>query len=149
MLRQTVCVAILAIGLAGGLAVGLGMGGCYTPQVPVPPPGPEAFTMNLTNRMCDPLDPPAVCDPTETVLSVEVNAGSQWGDAWVSVRNDTTGEGLWTRSDVTGHAGPTGPIAAAVGDRILIGYERDEDGQAFGTCILAHDGVTGTINLCP
>ena len=107
--------------------------GCYAPSVPVPPPGPEAMTFSL--------------DLTTGQASYEANLGFEWGNSWVTIYDDTTGEGVVARSAQNGHVGPTDPWRANDGDTVRILFERD-DGEESGVCLILHGGPSSQNYEC-
>jgi hypothetical protein len=107
--------------------------GCFAPSVPVPPPGPESMTFALALETGE--------------ASYRAALGRNWGDSWVTIYDDTTGEGVIDRSDAAGNVGPTAPWTANEGDRVRIIFERD-DGQSSGVCLILRNGPSSSGQLC-
>ncbi len=131
------------------VALASSAGGCFTPSVPVPPPGPESFNFSITTQTCDPMDPPSICDPTATVATFSAGPDIDWADSWVVVRDEHHSDGVVTRTNPDGSVSETMPFRADAGDQINIGYERDSDHQQIGICMVLHAGQGSSSDLCP
>jgi hypothetical protein len=124
--RARILVTTLVVSLAA-------VAGCVAPSVPVPPPGPEAMSFTL--------------DLQAGVAVYQANLGSDWGSSWVTLYDDTTGEGIVARSQPNGHVGPTAPWRANDGDQVRIQFERD-DGEVSGVCLILHGGPSSQNYEC-
>ena len=110
--RVTVAVAI-------ALVLGLLVGGCVTPSIPIPPPEPEQMSFAVD----------VASDSATFAYGVEPN----YADAVVYVFNRRTGTGIITTARGDGSVGPTQPFPARVSDQVTITFETDE--TVVGTCV--------------
>jgi len=99
---------------------------CTGPSVPVPPPGAESMSFAL--------------DGVAQTATYAANLGPQWGNCWVVVRVERTGDGVVERSAVDARVGLSEPFDAVNGDLAGIRFECDDDGKAAGLCLVIHDG---------
>ena len=116
--------AIVAIGLA------LGLTGCVTPSIPIPPPEPALMEFALD----------AEAGTATFTYAPEPN----YADAIVYVLNRDRGTGIITTARPDGSVGPTQPFPAAVNDRISITFETDE--TLAGACVTIQ--ASGAASFC-
>ncbi|HWU89124.1 MAG TPA: hypothetical protein VN253_17785 [Kofleriaceae bacterium] len=110
------------------------LGGCITPSIPIPPPDPAKMTFSVmvtgdssTARFTYPPD---------------VN----YVDTIVFVFNRDRGVGVIEAAKPDGSVGPTAPVSAAVGDQIVVSFERQD--QTVSTCIRLRDGAQNPNDYC-
>lgn len=113
----------------------VGLVGCVTPSIPIPPPDPAAMTFTVTTD-----DQGAITSASLTYPPTMNYAG---GVAYVF--NRSIGEGIIDAVNPDGSIGPTPPVAAKVNDQLVISVENDE--QTVSTCVLLKEGMPSS--YCP
>ena len=117
------------------LIVLLGFAGCVTPSIPIPPPDPSKMAFTLGR------------DGEGMVVSASLRyppmAGYSGG--LVYVFNRDMGKGIIELVNADDSIGPTTPVAAALGNQIVVSVESDE--QTVSTCVLLQEGAPS--NYCP
>jgi hypothetical protein len=110
----------------------VGLAGCFTPSVPIPPPEPEkmSFGVDLTAG--------------EAQFSYEANAS--YHDAVVYVFNRDKGEGVITTARTDGSVPSTPPFPAEEYDQIVITFELET--QQASTCVELHEGPSSSEYEC-
>jgi hypothetical protein len=110
------------------------VGGCITPSIPIPPPDPGKMTFsvmvtgdNSTARFSYPPD---------------VN----YIDTLVFVFNRDRGIGVIETARSDGSVGPTAPVAAKVGEQIVVTFQRED--QTVSTCIRLREGAQNPNDFC-
>ena len=103
----------------------LGIAGCVTPSIPMPPPDPARMNFSVTGG------------PDSTAV-FEYPAEENYADAVVYVFNRDLGEGIIVTARPDGSVGPTNPVAASIGDQIVVSFQLDE--QTVSRCIRLQDG---------
>jgi len=121
--------------LVAALAL-VGLVGCVTPSIPIPPPDPSKMTFTVQT------------DPN----SGEVNGASLAYPATDSYKggvaylyNRTLGHGVIEAVNADGSVGPTAVVAATTGNQIVFSVENDM--QTVSTCVLLKDGAP--TSYCP
>jgi len=121
--------------LVAALAL-VGLVGCVTPSIPIPPPDPSKMTFTVQT------------DPN----SGEVNGASLGYPATDSYKggvaylyNRTLGHGVIEAVNADGSVGPTAVVAATTGNQIVFSVENDM--QTVSTCVLLKDGAP--TSYCP
>jgi hypothetical protein len=110
------------------------LGGCITPSIPIPPPDPGRMTFAVT-----------VEGPNSTATFAyppDVN----YVDTIVFVFNRDRGVGVIESAKADGSVGPTAPLSAAVGEQIVISFQRED--QTVSTCIRLRDGAQNANDYC-
>jgi len=117
--------------------IGLGLVGCVTPSIPIPPPDPARMTFTVTT------------DPNGTITSPTFSypAEDNYKGGLVYVFNRTTGEGIIKAVNADGSIGPTQSLAATLNHQIQISVENADQTQTVGTCVLLGQGVAA--GYCP
>jgi len=113
----------------------LGLAGCVTPSIPIPPPDPSLMTFTVTT---DPMG-------TITSASLEYPPTVTYIGGVVYVFNRTGGHGIIELVRANGSIGPTTPVAATLNDQLVISIENDE--QTLSTCVLLREGTPSS--YCP
>ena len=111
------------------IVVLIGLAGCVTPSIPIPPPDPSMMTFTVTT------DPMGVI----TSASLEYPPTITYVGGVVYVFNRTMGHGIIETVNADGSIGPTTPVAATMNDQIVISVENDE--QTVSTCVLLREGT--------
>lgn len=112
-----------------------GLAGCVTPSIPIPPPDPAQMVFDVTT------------DPMGTITSASLTYpptdAYEGGVAYVY--NQSTGHGTIDVVNADGSIGPTGPLPATAGDRLVISVENSD--QTVSTCVLLREGTPSS--YCP
>ncbi len=117
-----------------GVLVGLLLGGCITPSIPIPPPDPVLMTFVVTG------------DGASSTATFSYPADHNYVGSIVFVYNRDRGLGIIeaTRSD--GSVGPTQPVNAAIGDQIVVTFQRDD--LTVSTCVRLRNGTQSAADPC-
>ncbi|MGE0869818.1 MAG: hypothetical protein AB7P03_14735 [Kofleriaceae bacterium] len=110
------------------------VGGCVTPSIPIPPPSAELMEFHLTG------------EPGSTVASFAYPANENYVDSIVFVYNRDRGVGIIEAAHPDGSVGPTVPVAAALGEQIVVSFQRDD--QTVSTCIRLREGAQNPVDYC-
>lgn len=121
---------LLACGLCCGLL--LALAGCITPSIPIPPPDPEQMTFEVELQ-------------TGSAQFSYSPAGSYEG-ATVYVFNRAKRTGVIDTAREDGSVGPTLPFPAALGDAVVVSFERDQ--QTVSTCVVIRQGRQSAADIC-
>jgi hypothetical protein len=113
----------------------LGLAGCVTPSIPIPPPDPSLMTFTVTT------DPNGVV----TSASLEYPETVAYIGGIVYVYNRSIGHGIIEPVKANGKIGPTTPVAASIGDQIVVSVENED--QTVSTCVLLREGTPAS--YCP
>jgi hypothetical protein len=113
----------------------LGLAGCVTPSIPIPPPDPSLMTFTVTTDQNGAIDSASFAYPP-TVSYV---------GGVVYVYNRSTGRGIIETVHANGSIGPTTPLAASANDQLVISVENDD--QTASTCVLLKEGTPAS--YCP
>lgn len=119
-----------------GLLVVLGIGGCITPSIPIPPPSAELMTFTVTGDVGN----------TFATFAYPPHATLIDSDALVFVYNRDKGKGIIEVANADGSVGPTEPVRADLGDQIVVSFQRDD--QTASTCIRLRDGAQDPTSYC-
>lgn len=102
----------------------IGLAGCVTPSIPIPPPDPQAMQFTVTRD-----DVGAI---TSASLYYPPTQNYCGGVAYVF--NRQLGVGIIETVQANCSIGPTTPVAARANDELVISVENDE--QTVSTCIV-------------
>ena len=113
----------------------LGLAGCVTPSIPIPPPDPSMMHFDLTT------------DSNGAVTSVSLTypATQSYENGVAYVYNRSLGVGVIQQISANGSIGPTPPVAARLNDQLVISVENDM--QTVSTCVLLGNGIAA--GYCP
>jgi hypothetical protein len=117
--------------------LGLGLAGCVTPSIPIPPPDPARMTFEVTTDN----------NGAITAARFSYPAEENYKGGVVYVYNRTTGEGVIKAVNADGSIGPTQSLAATLNNQIQITVENADQTQTVGTCVLLKEGVPSS--YCP
>jgi hypothetical protein len=119
------------------VVLGLGLAGCVTPSIPIPPPDPARMTFEVTT------------DPMGAITAARFSypAEENYKGGVVYVYNRTTGEGVIKAVNADGSIGPTQSLAATLNNQIQITVENADQTQTVGTCVLLKEGAPSS--YCP
>jgi hypothetical protein len=105
--------------------LGVVLGGCITPSIPIPPPEPTAMEFTVT--------------PAEGIARFSYDAMPRFGFATVYVFNETVGRGVIDTARSDGSVGPTAPFPANLGDNIIVTF--DVGDESVATCVVLREGT--------
>lgn len=115
--------------------LGLGLAGCVTPSIPIPPPDPARMTFGVTTDQ----------NGTVTSATFSYPATENYKGGVVYVFNRSMGVGIIQTVNADGSIGPTSAVAATLGDQMLITVEHDE--ERGSQCVLLKEGAPSA--YCP
>ncbi|HTL39123.1 MAG TPA: hypothetical protein VL326_38600 [Kofleriaceae bacterium] len=121
--------------LAFALAL-VGLVGCVTPSIPIPPPDPSKMTFTVETD-------PTSGEVTGASLAYPPTDSYKGGVAYLY--NRTLGHGVIEAVNADGSIGPTAVVAASTGNQIVFSVENDM--QTVSTCVLLKDGAP--TSYCP
>ena len=113
----------------------LGLAGCVTPSIPIPPPDPSlmSFTVSVDGQ------------GAITGASFEYPPTVSYVGGVAYVYNRTIGVGAIKAVNPNGSIGPTPIVPGAENDQFVISVENDE--QTVSTCVLLREGTPSS--YCP
>jgi hypothetical protein len=117
-----------------GLAIAIALGGCVTPSIPIPPPDPAKMMFDVQ----------MVGNDSQAVFAYEPEAN--YVGSIVFVFNRDRGVGIIETAHPDGSVGPTSPVAAALGEQIIVTFERDD--QTVSTCVRLRQGAQSATDFC-
>ena len=117
------------------IVVLIGLAGCVTPSIPIPPPDPVRMTFDVTT------------DPNGTITAATFSYPSveNYKGGVVYVYNRSLGTGIIQAVNTDGSIGPTMPVAGTLNHQIVITIENDE--QTVSQCVLLKAGAP--TSYCP
>ena len=105
----------------------IGLAGCITPSIPIPPPDPAEMQFHLT-----------ITDTSSSaVFQYPPHEAYQGSTAYVL--DQRTGQGVFSIANPDGSIGPTLPFPAKLGDQVVVTIQNTE--QSASTCIVLKDGA--------
>jgi hypothetical protein len=126
---RRVLAAIVATGLLAGLS------GCITPSIPIPPPDPAEMTFTFSGT------------GAVQLATFAYSANTNYVDTVVYVYNRDREVGIIEAAHADGSVGPTAPVAAVVGDSMVVSFQRDD--QTVSTCVRVREGQQSATDYCP
>jgi hypothetical protein len=121
------------VAIAGVLA-GLLLGGCITPSIPIPPPDPVLMTFMVMG------------DGANTTATFSYPADHNYVGSIVFVYNRDRGLGIIEATRPDGSVGPTQPVQAALGEQIVVTFQRDD--LTVSTCVRLRNGSQSSTDYC-
>jgi hypothetical protein len=128
--RSTPIARLASVAIALALS---GLAGCVTPSIPIPPPEPTLMTFSLQ------LDQNGMA----TSASLEYPATENYKGGIAYVYNRSLGVGIIQNVNADGSIGPTTPVAAQVGNSLVISVENDD--HTVSTCVLLREGSPSSV----
>lgn len=113
--------------------LGLALAACVTPSIPIPPPDPARMTFTVT-------------DGPDSTATFEYPAEANYGGAIVYVYNRDQGVGIIEQARADGSVGPTRPVAAQLGDQIVVSFQLED--QMAARCIRLRNGAQDPNTYC-
>lgn len=123
-----------AVAPAVVVALAVALGGCITPSIPIPPPDPELMTFQLAG------------DGANTTATFSYPANANYRGSIVFVYNRDRGLGIIEASRADGSVGPTQPVQAAIGEQIVVTFQRED--QTVSTCVRLRNGTQSSTDYC-
>ena len=117
-----------------GVLTGLLLGGCITPSIPIPPPDPVLMTFMVMG------------DGANTTATFSYPADHNYVGSIVFVYNRDRGLGIIEATRPDGSVGPTQPVRAALGDQIVVTFQRED--QTVSTCVRLRNGTQSSTDYC-
>lgn len=127
MRRRLTVIAALACLVAG-------VAGCVTPSIPIPPPDPTLMTFQVTG------------DGTATQASFAYPATNNYVGTVVFIYNRDKGVGIIEDAHVDGSVGPTAPLAAEIGNQVVVSFQRED--TTVSTCVRLRQGPQSGLDYC-
>lgn len=128
----------IAVFVTLGVAAGAS---CITPTIPIPPPTPADIDFDVTI----PIPPPSTPHGTAVMTYPATNA---YIGATAYVLDNTTGEGVFQRTNADGSIGPTLPLPATLGDEVIVSITSASQ-ETVSTCVILQQGAQSSANECP
>jgi hypothetical protein len=122
------------LAIAAVLVIGFVAGGCITPSIPIPPPDPERMTFEVTG------------DGASTSATFVYPADINYQGSILFLYNRDRGLGIIEATRADGSVGPTRPVSAAVGEQIVVTFQRED--QTISTCIRLRNGQQSATPYC-
>jgi len=116
------------------VAAAVCLAGCVVPSIPIPPPDPSAMTFHISG------------DPGRTSAVFSYPPDANYIGSIVYVYNRNLGVGIIEDAHDDGSVGPTAPVAAAIGDQIIVSFQRED--QTVSTCIRLREGAQSATDYC-
>ena len=110
------------------------LGGCITPSIPIPPPDPGKMTFAIT------------VEGTSSTATFAYPPDDNYVGTIVFVFNRERGVGVIEQARTDGSVGPTAPVAAALGEQIVVSFQRED--QTVSTCIRLREGAQSATDYC-
>jgi len=118
-----------AFAVIGALAAG-----CVTPSIPIPPPDPARMDFHLTG------------DGTATQAVFAYPPTDNYVGTVVFIYNRDKGVGIIEDAHVDGSVGPTAPLAAELGNQVVVSFQRED--QTVSTCVRLREGAQSSLDYC-
>jgi len=116
------------------VAAGFVLGGCITPSIPIPPPDPGLMTFAVTG------------DGANSTATFTYPADINYQNSILFLYNRDRGLGIIEATRPDGSVGPTRPLAAAIGEQIVVTFQRED--QTISTCIRLRNGQQSSSDYC-
>jgi hypothetical protein len=110
------------------------LGGCITPSIPIPPPDPGRMTFVVK------------VEGDNSTATFAYPPDINYVDTIVFVFNRDRGVGVIETARADGSVGPTAPVAAALGEQIVVSFQRED--QTVSTCIRLREGAQNPNDYC-
>ena len=117
-----------------GVLTGLLLGGCITPSIPIPPPDPVLMTFAVTG------------DGANSAATFSYPPDHNYVGSLVFVYNRDRGLGIIEATRPDGSVGPTQPVRAALGDQIVVTFQRED--LTVSTCVRLRNGTQSATDYC-
>ena len=115
------------------IAFVLGLAGCITPSIPIPPPDPASMDFTVSTGTS-----------TSAVLTYPATSAYRGGIAYVY--NETLGTGIIQSCNPDGSIGPTEPTAASLGNQMIVSIQVGDQTQS--SCVVLQQGQQDPTHYC-
>ena len=105
----------------------IGLAGCITPSIPIPPPDPAEMQFHLTTTGTD----------SSAVFTYPPHDAYRGASAYVL--DQRTNQGVFQLANDDGSIGPTLPLPAMLGDQVVVSIQNTE--QTVSSCIVLKEGA--------
>jgi len=112
----------------------LGLVGCVTPSIPIPPPSPDKMDFTITVQ------------DQNSFASLTYPPDHNYAGGTVYVFNHNTGMGVFQDVNADDSIGPTQPLAAKVGDQVVVTIQADA--ETVSRCIVLREGAQDPNTYC-
>ena len=112
----------------------LGLAGCITPSIPIPPPDPSEMTFEIDSA--NPVGTATFSYPPDDRIR----------DAVVLIYNRDKGEGIIVSARSDGSVGPTKAFPAVANDQVVVTFQNAE--QTASTCVRIRQGFQSSTAYC-
>jgi hypothetical protein len=116
------------------LAIAGLVGGCITPSIPIPPPEPELMEFDVDGA------------GTSSSATFTYPANINYESSILYLYNRDQGIGIIEATRPDGSVGPTRPLSAALGNQIVVTFQRDD--LSVSTCIRLRNGAQSRTDFC-
>jgi hypothetical protein len=110
------------------------LAGCLTPSIPIPPPDPELMLFEVTG------------DGASSAATFTYPANVNFERSILYVYNLDRGVGIIEATRPDGSVGPTRPVSAALGNQIVVTFQRDD--LSVSTCVRLRNGPQSATDYC-
>ena len=110
------------------------VGGCITPSIPIPPPEPELMQFDVNGA------------GTNSAATFTYPANINYESSILYLYNRDQGIGIIEATRPDGSVGPTRPLSAELGNRIVVSFQRDD--LSVSTCIRLRNGAQTRNDPC-
>lgn len=110
------------------------LGGCITPSIPIPPPDPGKMTFAVR------------VEGQSSFATFSYPPDVNYVGAIAFVFNRDRGVGVIETARGDGSVGPTAPVAAAIGEQIIVSFQRED--QTVSTCVRLREGAQNANDYC-
>jgi hypothetical protein len=120
----------------GLIAICLGIGACFTPSIPIPPPSPDLMTFDVS----------AGSGSSLSAATFSYPADSLYVGGIVFVYDQNLGDGVIEAANLDGSFAKTQPFSAVLGDQVIVTVQLKE--QETSTCVILQNGHQNAGALC-
>ncbi len=112
----------------------IGLAGCITPSIPIPPPDPSEMQFDITTTGT----------ASSAVFTYPPTDAYKGGTVYLFDR--ANGQGVFQVSHTDGSFGPTLPLPAAAGDQVVVSIENVD--QTVSICVVLQQGAQSPNHVC-
>lgn len=117
-----------------GFLILIGLAGCITPSIPIPPPDPAEMNFQLMGSGSD----------SSAIFTYPAHDAYRGATAYVL--DQRTGEGVFRPANSDGSIGPTLPLPAVLGDQVVVTIQNTE--QTVSSCVVLQQGAQNPNVYC-
>ena len=112
----------------------LGLAGCITPSIPIPPPDPAEMSFHLTTTG----------SASSAVFTYPAHDAYKGSTAYIL--DQKTGQGVFQVANGDGSIGPTLPLPASLGDQVVVTIQNTD--QTVSACVVLQEGAQNPNVYC-